>query len=197
MLVDGQGITLKASSLAEDTNLVFHYPYAGTPALLLRLSKSLQPGVKLSTAKHTNYRWPGGVGPGGRIVAFSAICPHQLSAVFKSKTFISYRPNVSKVAGRANTIVCCAHHSVYDPSQGGKVVSGPAPQPLTAIVLRHDIQDRLFAVGTLGGELFDDYFKAYRRELIDEFGRGAAKQATAGTCTVYRLEEYTQSIIDC
>jgi arsenite oxidase small subunit len=197
LLVDGDGGAFKASALKEGTNYLFHYPYAGTPALLMRLAEAPATNVPLRTATLKDYRWQGGVGPGGRIVAFSAICPHQLSAVFKTKTFISYRPKKSQVAGRANTIVCCAHHSVFDPLQGGKAVSGPTPQPLTAIVLEYDKKDRLFAVGTAGGELFEGFFKAYRRELIDEFGRGVARQETTKTSVVHRLEDYTGSVIRC
>jgi Rieske Fe-S protein len=197
LLVDANGGAFKASALKEGANYLFHYPYAGTPALLMRLTEAPATNVRLRTAALTDYRWPGGAGPDGRIVAFSAICPHQLSAVFKSKTFVSYRPEKSQVAGRANTIVCCAHHSVFDPLQGGKAVSGPTRQPLTAIVLEHDNKDRLFAVGTAGDELFEDFFKAYRRELIDEFGRGVAKQETTKTSIVHRLEDYTGSVIRC
>lgn len=197
LLVDGDGGAFKASALKEGANYLFHYPYAGTPVLLMRLTEAPATDVRPSTAARTDYRWPGGVGPGDRIVAFSAICPHQLSAAFKTKTFISYRPKKSQVAGRLNTIVCCAHHSVFDPLQGGKAVSGPTLRPLTAIVLEHDKKDRLFAVGTAGDELFEDFFKAYRRELIDEFGRGVAKQETTKTSIVHRLEDYTGSVIRC
>jgi arsenite oxidase small subunit len=197
LLIDGDGEAFKASALKEGANYLFHYPYAGTPVLLMRLTEAPAPNVRPSTAALTDYRWHGGAAPGGRIVAFSAICPHQLSAVFKTQTFISYRPEKSQVAGRPNTIVCCAHHSVFDPLQGGKAVRGPAHRPLTAIVLEHDKKGRLFAVGTAGGELFEDFFKAYRRKLIEEFGRGVAKHETTNTSIVYRLEDYTSSIIRC
>jgi len=102
------------------------------------------------------------------------------------------------VAGRGNVIVCCAHHSVYDPSHGAKVLSGPAPQPLAAITLEHDAaSDGLYATGTFGGEVFDEFFKAYRRELIDEFGRGVSKQEIEKTATVIPLTDYVAQKFTC
>jgi len=35
-------------------------------------------------------------------------------------------------------IHCCSEHSQYDPAEGARVVAGPAPQPLAAILLDHD-----------------------------------------------------------
>jgi arsenite oxidase small subunit len=197
-LVDSNGEPIKASALEAGLNYVFHYPYVGTPVLLLRLGATPAPKAALQTEDGAAYEWNGGVGPGGSVVAYSAICPHQLSAVFRNKTFISFRPDKSPVAERENTIVCCAHHSVYDPLQGGKVLSGPAPQPLTAIVLEHDeATDALFATGTLGGERFQDFFDAFRRELIDEFGRGSAKNEVSGSAVLQPLNDYVGEAIVC
>ena len=48
-------------------------------------------------------------------------------------------------------IHCCSEHSEYDPATGARVLGGPAPQPLSAILLEHDkSNDYLYAVGTLG-----------------------------------------------
>jgi arsenite oxidase small subunit len=197
-LVDGNGEAIKASALEVGINYVFHYPFVGTPALLLRLGAKPAAKAALQTADGESYEWSGGVGADGAVVAYSAICPHQLSAVFRNKTFISFRPDRSPVSERENTIVCCAHHSVYDPLQGGKVLSGPAPQPLTAIVLEHDAAtDALFATGTLGGERFQDFFDAFRRELIDEFGRGAAKNEVTDTALLQPLSDYVGETIAC
>jgi arsenite oxidase small subunit len=152
----------------------------------------------LQSADGTSHEWGGGVGLSGAVVAYSAICPHQLVAVFPDRTFISFRPEKSPVADRENTIVCCAHHSSYGPSQGGKVLSGPAPQPLTTIVLEHDTPtDASVATGSLGGELFEDFFKANRRELIDEHGRGVAKNEVSGTAVLRPLKDYVGEIVAC
>jgi len=197
-LVDAAGTPLRAGDLAPQTTKVFHYPYAGTPCYLIRLDWELAGSVPLITGDGRNYTWSGGVGPGRSIVAFSAICPHQLSYASKLQSFINYRADKSAVAGRSDVIVCCAHHSVFDPAQGGRVVAGPAPQPLTAIVLDHDAaSDELFAAGTMGGELFEEFFRAYKIELIEQLGRGVAKQEVSGVTTVVGIDEYTQSQLKC
>jgi Rieske Fe-S protein len=197
-LVDAAGAPIKASGLEPQATMVFHYPYAGTPCFLVRLDWELSGSVPLSTADGRAYTWAGGVGPGRSIVAFCAICPHQLSYASKRQSFINYRSDESAVAGRSDVIVCCAHHSVFDPAQGGRVVAGPAPQPLTAIVLEHiEADDELFAVGTMGGELFEEFFRAYKIELIEQLGRGVARQEVSGVTTVLGIAEYTQSQLKC
>jgi arsenite oxidase small subunit len=192
------GVPVKAAKLATGINYLFHYPYVGTPAFLIKLPQPTATHIPLKTAGGDAYQWPGGTGPNQSVVAFSAICPHQLSADLRKGSFLSYIPGKSPVAGRDNVIVCCAHHSVYDPSRGGNVISGPAPQPLTAILLEHDPHDdSLVATGTLGGTLFKDFFKAYKRELIEEFGRGAAHQMVTNTAKVVPLKEYTTKVFTC
>jgi len=57
--------------------------------------------------------------PGGRFVAYSAVCSHQGCTV-------AYRPQIRK-------LVCPCHGGVYDPARGGAVVSGPPPLPLAKI----------------------------------------------------------------
>ncbi|CAN5880907.1 hypothetical protein BH23ACT11_BH23ACT11_18840 [soil metagenome] len=56
---------------------------------------------------------------GGDYVAYSAICTHQQCTV-------AYQPESSQ-------LVCPCHGSIFDPSSGGEVVSGPAQQPLPEI----------------------------------------------------------------
>jgi hypothetical protein len=66
-------------------------------------------------------------------------------------TFISYREK-STASGvmRANTIYCCSEHSEYDPFAGAKVVGGPAPQPLAAILLEQTEQKPAQTAATEG-----------------------------------------------
>ena len=197
-LVDGGGAPLKASALKPQAPQLFHYPYAGTPCFLVRLNGSIAGDVPLKTADDRRYVWTGGIGPGHSIVAFSAICPHQLSYSSKHQSFINYQATPSPVAHRADVITCCAHYSVFDPGQGGKVLDGPAPQPLTTILLEHDTgTDELYAIGTLGGELFEDFFNAYRTELIEEFGRGVSHQEATGTTVTLPVEKYAAQIFKC
>lgn len=196
-MINSDGQPLKASALQRGETYIFHYPFAGTPCFLIDLGRSA-PGAALETAQGQLYGWPGGVGKKHSIVAFSAICSHQLSYASKTQSFINYEHGKSKVAGRSQVIVCCAHHSVYNPAQGARVISGPAPTPLTSIVLEHDAAtDELYASGTLGSEKFAEYFRAYKRELIREFGRGVSKSEVSETVTVLPLSHYTQQQIRC
>jgi hypothetical protein len=76
-------------------------------------------------------------------------------------------------------------------------VAGPAPQPLAAILLEHQpAGDELYAVGTLGGEMFNQFFAKYQFKLALEHGRGA-RQAVEGTAAVTRLENYCRQQVSC
>jgi hypothetical protein len=94
-------------------------------------------------------------------------------------------------------IHCCSEHSQYDPAEGAKVVAGPAPQPLAAILLDHDPKsDSLSAVGTLGGELFNEFFSKYEFRLSLEHG-GHPKTAIEGRSIVSELTEYCKQQVKC
>jgi Rieske Fe-S protein len=132
-------------------NLIFH-PLAGTPCFLLNLGKPLRTAARLATADKRTYEWRGGTGANGAIVAYSAICAHRLTYPTRDISFISYR--AEKTPGNRHAQSSCSKH-VY-PSEGG-VVAGPA-NPLAAILLDYDAgAGRLYAVGTLGGEVFDEF----------------------------------------
>lgn len=196
-LVDSAGQPVRASLLKQGETYLFHYPFVGTPCFIVRLPKPAR-DTAVTYPDGTEIVWPGGVGPDASVVAFVAICPHQLSYPSKGKSFINYRADTSEVAGRSNVIVCCAHHSVFDPAAGGKVAAGPAPQALTTILLEHDrASDGLAAIGVLGNDVFRDFFKAYRRELIEEFGRGQAKQEVTDSTVVKTLADYTAQRFAC
>jgi hypothetical protein len=93
-------------------------------------------------------------------------------------------------------IHCCAEHSQYDPAEGARVLAGPAPQPLAAILLEHDPRsDELTAVGTLGGEMFNQFFAKYERKLSLE--GGAMRAPAAGTCEVHELDNYCRQQVRC
>ena len=196
-LVDGEGRPLRAATLRERESYVFFYPYGGTPSLLLNLGRQIE-GLSLKTAKGTSYDWPGGTGANRSIVAFVAICSHQLTRIAREASFLNYNPAAGKISGAPGFITCCAHGSVYDPRKGAKVVFGPSPPPLTAVALEYDEgTDTLAAVGTYGGEMFRDFFKAYKSELRREFGGSQAKQEVYGQARVWHISEYTKLQVLC
>lgn len=198
-LVDGSGQPLRVASLAARRNYIFHYPYESTPCFLLNLGQATVREVPLKTESGSDYRWAGGVGPDRAIVAFSAICAHRLAYPTPQITFISYRDQstASKVM-RPNAIHCCAEHSEYDPAAGGKVLGGPAPQPLAAILLEHDARtDALDALGTLGGELFNAFFAKYEFRLAIDYGANKARREVAGRTVVQTLEQFCKQQVRC
>lgn len=195
-LVDIHGVPIKAASLAADTNYVFQYPFAATPCFLLRLPRPAAARSTLRREDGGSYDWSGGVGPDRSVVAFSAICAHKLAYPTREVSFIRYQRDRSATSGGA-VIHCCADHSVYDPAQGARVVSGPAPQPLAAIVLEHDAsRDELLALGTLGAEQFDAFFRKYEVKLGLEYG-GRGRTAVEGTTVVRELAQYCRNTIQC
>ncbi len=200
VLVDDLGQPLKAGSLRPQVNYVFHYPFEATPVFLLDIGKPAQP-TRLLTRDKQAYEWPGGVGAKRSIVAFSAICAHKLVYPTKDLSFISFRKgkvaNPQTPSHGEDLIHCCADHSQYDPARGAQVLGGPAEQPLCAVLLEHDPKtDQLAAVGTLGGELFDDFFKKYEMKLSLEVGPGA-KQAVAARSTVRELSQFCRNPVRC
>jgi Rieske Fe-S protein len=200
LLTTERGDPLRATTLAAQTNYVFHYPFEATPVFLLNLGKPVA-GHTLATKAHDSYAWPGGVGVGKSVVAFSAICAHQLVYPTKDVSFISFRKGVAlnpkTPSAGADLIHCCADHSQYDPAQGAKVLSGPASQPLCAVLLEHNAKDdTLTAYATLGGELFDDFFKKYEVKLSIDIG-SKAKNAVQTTTVVRELDKFCRNSIKC
>lgn len=196
-LVGENGRALAAKTIPASRNLIFHYPYESTPCFLLNLGKPAKASARLLTADHQPYEWQGGVGPQRAIVAYSAICAHKLSYPTKDISFISYRPGKSVASKHASVIHCCSEHSQYDPAEGARVLAGPAPQPLAAILLEHDAaSDALFAVGTLGGEMFNEFFARYEFRLALEHN-GRPRRPAAGQCVVRDLDSYCKQQVKC
>src|SRR6267142_5778073 len=196
-LVDSAGLPLRAGSLPANRNFIFHYPFAGTPCFLLNLGRPTKPAARLKTADEQSYEWPGGVGEGHGIVAYSAICAHRLSYPTRDISFISYREEKSAGSKFAHVIHCCSEHSQYDPAEGAKVLAGPAPQPLAAVLLEYDPKsDGLSAVGTLGGELFNEFFSKYEFRLALDHG-GHAHTVVESRCIVSELTQYCRQQVKC
>jgi Rieske Fe-S protein len=194
-LVDEKGAPLRAAAIPVDRNLIFHYPFAATPCFLLNLGKPVKP-VQLKTVAGEPYEWQGGVGAARSVVAYSAICAHKLSYPTKDISFISYRTEKSARNRIGNVIHCCSEHSQYDPAQGARVVAGPAPQPLASILLEHDPKtDELRAIGTLGGEMFNEFFDKFGFRL--QLEHGSPRAAVSGSCVVHELDNYCRQQVKC
>jgi arsenite oxidase small subunit len=196
-LVDIHGDAIRLAALAEDTNFVFQYPYAATPCFLLKLHRVPTAAADLRREDGATYAWQGGIGPGRNLVAFSAICAHKLAYPTRDVSFIRFQKDRSATSS-GNVIHCCADHSVYDPAAGARVVAGPAPQPLAAIVLAHDAtRDEIYALGTLGAEQFDAFFVKYDVRLSLEYGASRGRAPVADTTVVHELDNYCKTTIRC
>ena len=77
-------------------------------------------------------------------------------------------------------------------------MSGPAPQPLAAILLEHDpADDGIHAIGTVGAEQFDAFFDKYKAKLALEYGESRARRSVGDTTTVRELSNYCRTTIQC
>jgi Rieske Fe-S protein len=195
-LVDPRGAPLQLDALKVGTTYVFDYPFASTPCFLLRLDKPVAP-VDLKTVDGQPYRWEGGLGAGKSVVAYSAICAHKLTYPTKQVSFIGYRHEGTPVAPQGRVITCCSDRSVYDPSAGARVVSGPAPQPLATVMLEQDAKTGdVAAVGCMGGEMFAEFFRRFEFRLQLEMGP-RAKSEVDGTTAVKELDAYSTQWAKC
>lgn len=196
VLTDEFGEPVRVSKLQPLSNYVFHYPYQATPVFLLNLGKPAPPQV-LSLRNNDTYGWPGGVGRDRNVVAYSAICAHKLVYPTRDVSFISFRKTRARRGVQDHLIHCCADHSQYDPAKGAQVLSGPAPQPLCAVLLDYNLKaDTLTAWGTLGGELFNDFFSKYEAKLSLDVGPGA-RNAVTGEAVVRELEKFCRNPVQC
>ncbi|HSH41923.1 MAG TPA: hypothetical protein VK973_07355, partial [Arenicellales bacterium] len=199
------GAPFAASTLKPGQTYLFHYPFVATPCFLINLGQAVGPGGPLETASGEQYRWPGGTGPGNSIVAFSAICSHKMTHPARSVSFINYRPetisyttsNNQRAEGK-HLIYCCSERSVYDVRDGARVLGGPADQPLTAIGLEHDAaSDSLYATGTYGGEMYEQFFARFTNRLQLEYGITEVDAEVDSETVVENIESFTDSQVLC
>lgn len=196
-LKDDKGNPLKASKLVKEENYLFMYPHAATPAIMVDLPEPTEKDIKLKAEDGTEYIYKSGVGAKGTIVAFSAICAHQLTHPQKAMSMFQYVPTTGKTLAydKPGIFVCSSHLAAYDPKQGGKCVSGPANQGLASIVLEIDKEDNIWAVAVLGPNKFQEFFDAFKKEHKAEFGRRGAKKLIATEAKVVPLKNYSAELI--
>ena len=204
-LVDGAGAPITARRLDVGRTYVFHYPYATTPCFLVDLGRPVREAVELSTEAGEVYRWPGGAGKDRSIVAFAAICAHKMSHPARDVSFINYRHGKVRYRDardrsreKSGVIFCCSEKSVYDPSDGARVLGGPAKQPLATILLQSEPESgALLALGTIGGEMYDAYFEKFAFRLALEHETSDVRRRTGASSVVMDIEEYSRTIMQC
>jgi arsenite oxidase small subunit len=116
-------VTYPSNRLANVSDLTVNepfdvaYPDDDAPGVLLKLGT----------------RVPGGVGPDGDIVGFSALCPHKGYP-------LSYD-------AEDHSLNCPGHYSRFDPEKGGQQIWGHATQNLPQYALRVDAGGDIYAEG--------------------------------------------------
>ena len=194
LLVDAFGDPIRARNLVPGAAHVFTYPFRATPAFLIALPAATGP-TPLQTEAKEAYEAPRGVGPQGAIVAFSAICAHKLMYPTRQISFIGLRKGHGDEP--AQVIHCCGDQSRYDPIRGARVIGGPAPQPLAAVLLEWDAKtDQLHATGTAGGEMFDAFFERFAFKLEMEHGP-RARQPVGATAVTLPAASYSKQWQTC
>jgi len=155
LLVDERGAPFNGRSLQPRTNYLFHFPFVATPCLLIDLARDV-----------------GGVGLGRSIVAFSAICSHQLAYPAKEVSFIRFQAKAS-THSEAERIHCCAIELSYDAKTGN-----------------------LTATGLRGTDQFDAFFRKYDFKLGMEFG-GRARDLVGRTSQLQELTRFCRNVAQC
>ncbi len=109
------------SDLKVNQPITFNYPLDNEPNIIVRLGKKAQNGV----------------GPDGDIVAFSEICQH-LGCIYG---FLApgTSPSCDATYNTPGPVgYCCCHGSVFDLTNGAKVMGGPSPRPQPQVTLEVD-----------------------------------------------------------
>jgi len=204
-LVHDDGTPIAPGDIEVGRSYVFHYPYLATPCFLIDLGEQVDPTDDLTTEDGQRYRWQGGTGPRRSVVAFSAICAHQMSYPTPTVSFINYRHTPVRYMDvqqrrneRERVIYCCSEGSAYDPAAGGRVLGGPARQPLAAVALGYDEDaDTFVATGTYGGDMFERFFDKFGFQLSLQHRTDDIRRPVDGSTAVMPLEEYSSSFRQC
>ena len=197
-LKDTEGNPLKSKTLVKEENYIFNYPYVGTPAIMVDLTSPAKKDIKLKAQDGTEYVFKGGAGANGTIVAYSAICPHQLTHPQPDMSMFQYVPESGKTLSydKGGVFVCTSHLSAFEPKEGGKVVGGPAADGLAQIILEIDADDSIWAVAVLGPVKWQDYFDAFKDEFKKFYGnKRKAKKLQKEEVKVQPLKNFSKELI--
>jgi Rieske Fe-S protein len=182
-LLDVDGSPLTATNVNAEYNVttsqlhLFYYPLTNEPNFFLNLAPAPSGGPGATNV-------PGGVGPTGSIVAYSAICQH----LGCPAPAISYYPpgtctqtfNTKVTKGLPFYIHCSCHGSTYDVTNKAANLTGPAIYPLPQVTLlwkdpSQGGDDSLWAVGESTAVPVNGHFNT----LQGGYGVGSTSQLAA------------------
>jgi arsenite oxidase small subunit len=198
LLTDANGKPIWFDTIAKDAAYIFNYPFAATPNFLLFLDLPVKP-MQFTTIEGKSYDAPGGAGKDRNLVAYSAICPHQLSYPNKEFSVINYYDKKEQgCASGVQLIKCCAHNSIFDPKICGKKIDGPAENHMTMIVLEADEKEKkIYAVGVAGKSQYEEFFDIYKQDVRKDYGSSAKAKEELEKIPVIRMDKYSASLIRC
>jgi Rieske Fe-S protein len=196
-LVDEEDMPLTYGKLLKDQAYLFNYPFRSTPVMMIKLNEATPKDITLKSAAGETYIWRGGVGKHSSLVAYSAICSHQLTHPNPDTTFMTYSGNKKTMScSRHGVIVCGSHLSAFDPKAGAKEIAGPADEALASVVLEVDDQGHIWAVGVLGPDKFHQFFKAFKDEFKEFYGgKRKAKKLVEDEAVTKSIENYSAEVI--
>jgi Rieske Fe-S protein len=173
-LMDLDGSPLTSKKVLAEYNyqtsdvLTFNYPLTNEPNFLLNLAP---PSGGSGGASNV----PGGVGPQGSIVAFSAICQH-LGCPAPAVHY--YPPGMcpNTPGGKSFYIHCTCHGSTYDVTSRASILTGPTLLPLPQVTLLWKDpgkggDDTIWATGVTGPPV-----NGHLSTLIGGYGVGSSAQ---------------------
>ncbi|MBX2884136.1 MAG: hypothetical protein KTR32_29545 [Granulosicoccus sp.] len=203
-IVGTDNMPLSYQDLAVGSSLIFHYPFVTTPCFLIRLTPGEYGSASLTDKAGNDYTWQGGAGPDHSLVAFSAICTHKMSHPSKPISHLNFRTDEKEIHTRDGQkkkmnqmIMCCSEHSVYDPAEGARVISGPATQPLTAIELEVNADGLISATGLYGGDMFDPFLEKFGFRLALEHSVSDVRTPAGDNTVAISADVFSQQQIRC
>jgi len=197
LLVDEEGNPLTHTALQKEQAFIFNYPFVATPVMLINLEKRTRQDVTMKSAAGETYIWRGGAGNDRTLVAYSAICSHQLTHPNPNDSFVTYSgKNKTMSCSRKGVIVCASHLSAFNPRDGGMQIAGPADEALASVVLEVDEKDQIWAVGVLGPDKFHEFFKSFKDEFKEHYGgKRKAKKLVSDEAKTTILDNYSAEVV--
>lgn len=196
-LIDNHSKPLSYAKLLKEKAYVFNYPFRSTPVMMIKLKDTTPKDLTLTSALGEKYLWKGGVGKDASLVAYSAICSHQLTHPTPKTSFVAYSGKKKTMScSKKGVIVCGSHLSAFDPRVGGKQIAGPAPEALAAVVLEVDDAGHIWALGVLGPDKFHQFFKSFKDEFKEFYGgKRKAKTLVENQANTQSIENYSAEVI--
>ncbi|MFG1449334.1 MAG: Rieske 2Fe-2S domain-containing protein [Thermoplasmataceae archaeon] len=159
---DGSPLHTNDVPINEEHPFLFYYPLDNDPNFLLRLSHNtsgeitLPPSRTVIPATGQYFNSPGGVGPHGNVVAYSAICQHlgcvpPIIHYYTPGSAIPGHPSIKASNYPWGVVHCNCHGSTYDPSSGAHVITGPTSHPLPNVILEYDSITDTYKVKSMVG----------------------------------------------